>query len=167
MGRNTQRNKQSFSTNKQSFSTNKQSFSTNKQSFSTNKVIHFEIAVDDFKRAKKFYSAIFNWKFVTWGEVETDYVLIQTVATDDKGMPKEPGGINGGMFKRPKKRAEGKGENAYVCTVEVENVDATLKKVEGAGGKIVMPKREVPGIGFSARCLDLDGNIFGLLQPAN
>ncbi|OGD91294.1 hypothetical protein A3D07_01375 [Candidatus Curtissbacteria bacterium RIFCSPHIGHO2_02_FULL_42_15] len=137
-----------------------------KQSFSTNKVIHFEIAVSDFERAKKFYSSLFDWKFLTWVEGETDYVLIQTVGTDDKGMPQEPGAINGGMFKRPSKRAEGEGENAFVCTVEVEDIDETLKKVEDAGGKVIMPKREVPGIGFSARCFDLDGNIFGLLQPA-
>ena len=131
-----------------------------------NKVIHFEIAVSDFERAKKFYSAIFDWKFVTWGEGGADYILIQTVDTDDKGMPKETGGINGGMFKRPSKRAEGKGENAFVCTVQVENIDETLKKVKTAGGKVTASKMEVPGVGIAARCLDLDGNIFGLLQPA-
>lgn len=130
-----------------------------------NKVVHFEIAADDFERAKKFYGGIFDWKFMTWGEGETDYVLIQTVVTNETGMPTEPGGINGGMFKRQNKKADGDGENAFVCTVEVENLDETLKKVEEAGGKVVMPKKEVPMIGFVARCLDLDGNIFGLIQP--
>ena len=142
-----------------------------------NKVIHFEIAVGDFERAKKFYSSLFDWKFVTWGEGDADYVLIQTVETDDRGMPEETGGINGGMFKRPNKLPEGEGppsssdssgasENAYVCTVEVSDIDETLKKVQASGGKIIMPKKEIPQIGFSARCLDLDGNIFGLLQSS-
>lgn len=130
-----------------------------------NGVVHFEIAVADFEKAKKFYGSIFDWKFVTWGEGEVDYVIIQTVKTDKQGMPQESGGINGGMYIRQTPLTEGFGENAYVCTVQIENIDETLKKVTDNGGKIVMAKKEVPTIGFTARCTDPDGNIFGLIQP--
>lgn len=133
-----------------------------------NKVVHFEIAADDLERAKRFYESIFDWQFITWSPPggEVDYILINTVATDERGMPKELGGVNGGMFKRSTSRAENGGENAYVCTVAVANIDETLRKVEANGGVVVMPKDEVEGIGFTARCLDSEGNIFGLLQPA-
>lgn len=129
-----------------------------------NKVVHFEIAVADFEKAKKFYGAVFDWKFVSWGE-NADYIIIQTAKTDDKGMLQEYGAINGGMYLRQTPIAQGEGENAFVCTVQVEDVDQTLKKVEENGGKIVMSKKEIPMVGYSARCTDLDGNKFGLLQP--
>lgn len=130
-----------------------------------NRVVHFEIAVSNFEEAKKFYQSIFDWKFVSWGE-HVDYIIIQTGKTDENGMPQEPAFINGGMYIRQTPVAGGAGENAFICTVEVENIDETLKKVEEAGGKIIIKKKEIPTVGFSARCKDLDDNIFGLLQPA-
>ena len=136
-----------------------------------NKVVHFEIAADDVSRAKKFYNAIFDWKFVDMPGM--DYVMIHTVPTDKEGMLQETGGINGGMFKRPNlkgnlsiENAGNGGENAYVCTVGVENINETSAKVTAAGGKVIMPKKEIPSIGFTARCLDTEGNIFTLIQPS-
>ncbi len=62
------------------------------------KVVHFEIPVDDLERAKKFYKSIFGWKMESLTEME--YILIETTPVDEKGMPEEPGAINGGMMKR-------------------------------------------------------------------
>jgi len=48
---------------------------------------------------QKFYTDIFGWQMQDIPEM--GYTLVHTVETDqEKRMPKEPGAINGGMFKR-------------------------------------------------------------------
>ena len=61
------------------------------------KVVHFHLPIDDINRAKEFYQKNFGWKIMDTG-MEKNYHLITTVATDDKGMPKEPGAINGALY---------------------------------------------------------------------
>ena len=63
------------------------------------KVVHFHIPIDDMVRAKKFYSSIFGWKIVDTG-MDMEYHLVNTVTTDEQGMPTEPGSINGALYKR-------------------------------------------------------------------
>jgi predicted enzyme related to lactoylglutathione lyase len=46
----------------------------------------------------------------------------------------------------------------------VTSLDASMKAVEGAGGKIVVPKMAVPGIGWLAYGVDTEGNQFGMMQ---
>ena len=122
-----------------------------------NRIIHFEIEAVDRERAKKFYSSAFGWDLQQMGPEMGDYVVVTT------GDPKEPGGINGGIFVAP---AGGKKElNAYSCVVGVDNIDEAVGKVKAAGGEVLMDKMDIPGIGIYARCKDTEGNIFTLLQP--
>ncbi len=65
---------------------------------SMGKVVHFEIPADDLARAKKFYSTVFGWTLNEFPEME--YTIAKTVESDQNGMPKEPGAINGGMLQR-------------------------------------------------------------------
>lgn len=124
------------------------------------KVVHFEIPVDDLERAKKFYSSIFGWGIQDWpmpGGIV--YTGIRTVAVDEETyMPKEPGAINGGMTKRSKEVP------APVITINVGSIDEYIKKIEAAGGKAVMPKGEVPDMGYYAYFLDTEGNVVGLWE---
>jgi predicted enzyme related to lactoylglutathione lyase len=46
----------------------------------------------------------------------------------------------------------------------VANVDEFSKKVASSGGKVVMPKSPIPGVGWFATCQDTEGNIFGIIQ---
>jgi predicted enzyme related to lactoylglutathione lyase len=118
------------------------------------RVVHFEIHADDPQRAMAFYSALFAWKFIKFGEM--DYWL---VITGDESSP----GINGGMLLRHGAR-EGKAFLAFVCTVDVKNIDACLKEVEKAGGQVTLAKHAIPKIGWFAYARDTEGNVFGLLQ---
>lgn len=116
------------------------------------RVVHFEIPADDVQRATKFYSTVFGWKFEKW-EGQQDYWFIET-------GPKEQPGINGGMYKR---QAPGN----YVNTVDVPSLEEAIGIVTRAGGKIVMPKTTVPGVGYFASCLDTEGNVFSIMQFDN
>ena len=122
-----------------------------------NRVVHFEIQADDPKRAIKFYTGVFGWKIEQWGTQE--YWMVMTAEKDSK----EPG-INGGILPRNAK-IDGRGVNAYVCTVLVDNVDETAKKIESAGGTLTMPKFAIPGMAWQAYYKDTEGNTFGIHQP--
>ena len=105
-------------------------------------IVHFEIPADDVEKLRKFYSQLFGWKIEKMpGPVE--YWGIQTVPVDEKGGPMRPG-VNGGMMKKQNP------EHKPVNYVLVESVDEYVKKIESLDGKIVVPKMEVPGIGWWA-----------------
>lgn len=49
-------------------------------------------------------------------------------------------------------------------TIGVESVDAALTAVQGAGGKLIMPKTPIPTVGYFAYLQDPEGNIFGVME---
>jgi len=122
--------------------------------------VHFEIPADNLEKMKKFYGDLFGWKIEKMpGGME--YWGIQTVPVDDKGMAMRPG-VNGGMMKRQMP------EQKPVNYISVESVDEYSKKVVKLGGQIVVPKMEIPGMGWWALALDPEGNqigLFEILQP--
>jgi predicted enzyme related to lactoylglutathione lyase len=87
-----------------------------------------------------------------------DYWVIQTVPTDDKGMPTRPG-VNGGMYK---KQSE---SNIPVNYVAVEDIGKSLIDVVKLGGKVTMGRQEVPGVGYVAQIRDPEGNPIAMIQP--
>lgn len=122
-----------------------------------NRVVHFEIEAQDKERAKKFYSNAFGWEMEQMGDDMGNYVVVKT------GDPKEPGGINGGIFTSP---AGGERLNAYSCVISVENIDEAMKKVKSAGGQVMGEKMDIPTVGTYVKCKDTEGNNFSLLQPS-
>ena len=119
-------------------------------------IVHFEIPADDVEKLRKFYSALFGWKIEKMpGPME--YFGIQTVPINEKGMPVRPG-VNGGMMKKQNP------EHKPVNYIAVESVDEYVKKIEALGGRVIVPKMEVPGIGWWASALDPEGNQFAIMQ---
>jgi uncharacterized protein len=124
-----------------------------------NRVVHFEIEAQDRERAKTFYSQAFGWQMQQLGEDMGEYVVVTT------GDPKEPGGINGGIYVAPPAAGGVKELNAYSCVIGVDNIDHAIDKVKSAGGQLLGDKQDIPGIGTFMRCKDTEGNIFTMLQP--
>jgi len=122
------------------------------------RVVHFEIPADNLARAKKFYNTVFGWNMNEMPEME--YVMVGTTESNENGMPKEPGAINGGMLERqdPVK--------STVVTINVKNIDQAAAMIEKNGGKIVRPKMPVGDMGFAAYFKDSEGNVVGLWQNA-
>ena len=120
------------------------------------KVVHFEIPADDLSRAKKFYSAVFGWKTTEMPEME--YVMVGTTESDENGMPRQPGAINGGMLKRQDP------VRYPVVTIDVESIDDALATVKKNGGQVVREKLAVGDMGFTAYFRDSEGNVIGLWQ---
>jgi uncharacterized protein len=122
-----------------------------------NRIVHFEIEATDRDRAARFYSQAFGWQMEHMGEDMGNYIVVTT------GDPKEPGGINGGIFSTQPGGA--KELNAYSCVVGVDNIDQAMASVRQAGGQLLGDKMDIPGVGTFARCTDTEGNIFTVLQP--
>lgn len=121
-----------------------------------NTIIHFEIPANDLEKLKTFYSKLFNWKIIRLpGPIE--YYMIQTVPVDEQGMTLRPG-VNGGMTKKEQPTQK------PVNYIQVENIDQQIQKIKTLGGKITLPKQEVPGVGWIASALDPEGNPFAVLQ---
>ena len=86
--------------------------------------IHFEIHATDPERVQAFYRTLFGWQFQSWGGPVEYWVI----STGDASQP----GINGGMVRRRGAApAEGQAVSAFVCTVDVADLDATLLVLPG------------------------------------
>ena len=133
-----------------------------------NRVIHFEIQADNLERASKFYTDVFGWDIEEWkmpGNMHEGlamrYFMVMTAPKDSKQQ-----GINGGILPRMGgKPADGQSVNAYVCTMQVADIDAIIKKIEKAGGTLALAKFAFPGMAWQAYYKDTEGNIFGIHEP--
>jgi uncharacterized protein len=114
------------------------------------RVVHFEIPSGDPQRATRFYGDVFGWQFQKW-EGPQEYWLVTTGAEGERG-------IDGGLLRRSEP------SQGVVNTVDVPDVDDVVARVERAGGRVVVPKMPIPGVGWLAYAQDPDGNTFGLMQ---
>jgi len=123
-------------------------------------VVHFEIPAEDRQRMAKFYQDAFGWQTQMLGEEMGNYVIATTTQTDENG-PKQTGAINGGFFsKRPDSPAQ------YPSVViSVDDIQAAIKKVSQAGGKLLGEPMYIPGVGQYVSFFDTEGNRVSMLQP--
>jgi predicted enzyme related to lactoylglutathione lyase len=114
------------------------------------RVVHFEIPSENPERAATFYTAAFGWQIKKWDGPQ-EYWLVDT----GEGEP----GINGGIMRRagPFDRV--------INTVNVDDVDASIRRVKELGGTLVGDKMTIPDIGYLQYAQDPDGNVFGMMQP--
>ena len=121
-----------------------------------NPVAHFEIYGDDPEKLSGFYSELFDW---TIRKTEgMDYWMVSTVASGPQG-PTEPGGINGGIMKRPMPDARN-----WLNYVSVRSIDETVRQAQDLGANVLTPKRPVPSMGGFAVLADPEKNVFGIWQ---
>jgi len=122
-----------------------------------NKVSHFEIPYEDQERAQKFYQEVFGWEINKFSD-EGYFLALTTESDPNTMMPSEPGAINGGLLKR-----DSTAKNPLLV-IDVPNIDEHIKKIEDAGGELIMPKVRVGDSGFFARVADTEGNVIAIWQ---
>jgi len=113
-------------------------------------IVHIELSAKDPKAAGDFYKKLFGWKI----DVDDELKYVQFTPEDAPG-----GGFNQ------------VGENAQagdvVVYVSTDDIEASLAKAVKLGGKALMPKTEIPGIGWFALFSDPTGNKVGLYTATN
>ncbi len=124
-------------------------------------VTHFEIPVDEMKRAQRFYEEAFGWTYMAPKEgMEGEYEMAMTSETADDHKPAERGRIDGALFVRDDSCA------GPMITVNVENIDEAVQRIAAAGGEIVIAPRDANGLGRYARFRDTEGNVMSLWESA-
>ncbi len=111
-------------------------------------LVHFEIPADDVKRARTFYTKLFDWKIET-AEGYPDYWYVTTTGEN---------AVHGGMMERQDPQQQ------IAHYIDVPSVSEYVEKIEDLGGRILVPKTVVPGMGYMAMCLDTEHNVFGIWE---
>lgn len=118
-----------------------------------NRVVHFEIGAEDPKELSEFYKKALGWEINEWAD--SGYFMV------GKEEDRAVGAIFGGIMKRFE-------SEKTINTIEVENLDETMKAVTDNGGKVVKDKASMPmGEGETmwwCYMSDPQGNVFGLMQ---
>ena len=87
------------------------------------------------------------------------YTIVRTAPTDDKTfMLKEPGAINGGMFKRTEQLT------SPILVINVKDIQQACKDVASASGTMLKEPNPVGDMGIVAYFKDTEGNVVGLWQ---
>jgi predicted enzyme related to lactoylglutathione lyase len=119
-----------------------------------NDIRHFAINADDLARARRFYERVFGWKFEPWGP--PNFLLIKT------GTEKEPG-IQGALQGR-RELVPGKRMIGYECSIAVDDVDQVAAAVRASGGRVLMERVTIVGVGHLIFFEDPEGNVAGAMQ---
>jgi uncharacterized protein len=119
-----------------------------------NNVAHFSIEADDLARARRFYEAVFGWKFTPWGP--PDFLVIQTGSDDNPGI--------GGSLQRRTEPVTGTGNRTFECTVSVDSIEETMARVSKNGGKITMQPFLIETVGTLIWIEDTEGNRVGAMK---
>ncbi len=109
-------------------------------------VVHVELSAKDPKAAGKFYEDLFGWK-IEFDE-QMDYVQFGN----------EQGSIGGGFVKVDENTPAG----TVVPYAASDDIEASLAKAESLGATTIVPKTEIPGIGWFGIFVDPSGNRIGI-----
>jgi predicted enzyme related to lactoylglutathione lyase len=109
-----------------------------------NKIIHVEVVGKDGARLQKFYSDVFGWD-------------LDTNNPGGYGMLRQDG-LTAGIG-----AASDGGAGHVTFYVGADDAQATLARVEAAGGKILMPLTEVAPETTIALFADPEGHVVGLM----
>jgi predicted enzyme related to lactoylglutathione lyase len=117
-------------------------------------VAHFSINADDLKRAQSFYKGAFDWKFEPWGP--PGFYMINT---GDESGPHILGSLQGRRELVPGQRMTG-----YECTISVRSISKTIAAIKQHGGKLIMHKTVIAGVGSLVFFEDTEGNSVGAME---
>ena len=120
---------------------------------------HFMIPADDVDRAKNFYHTLLGWK-IEPVMTPMDPAMMAAMQYHDISTGEARAGTmnTGGLYKRHM-------TEPILNFVIVDDIDAVQEKVEKLGGKITMPKTDIPGVGLVVMIQDTEGNLIGLWKP--
>ena len=119
--------------------------------------IWYELLTTDAEGAKAFYeAAVPGWEVGPASPEHQGYRQIRV-----------GGGHAGGMMELNQQMIAGGAGPTWLGYVGVDDVDASVAKVEAKGGKVHLPAFDIPGIGRIAMVADPRGNTFYLMRGAS
>ena len=116
-------------------------------------IVHIEFPATNTKAAGAFYKDVFDWKIET--DPNFDYTM----------FPPE-GGPGGGFVAVGDSGPVPYAIGQPLIYIGTDDIEASLRKIESSGGKTVLPKTEIPGVGWFGVFTDPSGNRVGLFTTA-
>ncbi len=116
-------------------------------------VRHFSINADDLPRARRFYEQVFGWTFQPWGP--PGFFMIST--GESEGHPH-------GSLQGRRELVAGRRMTGFECSIAVDDVDVVAAAVVAGGGRILMEKATIPGVGDLIFFEDPEGNVAGAMR---
>lgn len=120
-----------------------------------NPVGYFEIPVADLARATAFYEAVFSCALERTSIDGNEMALFGF----EDGAPGATGALAQGTSYVPSAH----GTRVYFRS---EDIEATLRRVEAAGGRVLYPKTSIGDLGWVAEFEDSEGNCVALHENA-
>jgi uncharacterized protein len=114
---------------------------------------HFAINADDVARARRFYEKSLGWTFRPWGP--PGFYMV------DMGLPGDP--VQGSLQKR-RELEPGLKLRGFECTFAVDDVGKVAAAVLANGGRVLMDRTILPGIGELIFFQDTEGNVAGAMR---
>ncbi len=105
-------------------------------------IVYFEIAGPDGAKLREFYESMFDWSI-------DDNLTIAAAST---------GGLRGGIRQDPPDK---------VFYIGVPAIAEKLGQIEAAGGEVLVPRTEIPGVVTFALFRDPAGNVLGLAEDGS
>ena len=125
---------------------------------SNHPIVHIEIPAKDIAGAEKFYGELFGWNIQS--DPIHNYSLFQAEGGPAGGFVTtgEEGTDDGRVHYKP---------DSLLVYISTDDIDASLARVEELGGKTVLPKTEIPHVGWFGIFTDPTGNRIALFtaQP--
>ncbi|VXC78063.1 VOC family protein [Sphingomonas sp. AX6] len=112
--------------------------------------VWFEFITTDPEAAQSFYADVVGWSAKSSGTPDMDYRLLSADDGEVAGLMKQPDGMGDGP--------------AWLGYIGVDDVDASVKAIEEAGGTTHMPATTLPGIGRMAMLTDPQGVAFYVMR---
>lgn len=116
-------------------------------------IVHIEIPATNSGAAGKFYGDVFGWKI----EADEMYGYVQF---------QSEGGPGGGFADVTGQAPIQYKPDSLLVYLQTDDIDATLATIEAHGGKTVLPKTEIPHVGWWAVFTDPTGNRLALFTSA-
>jgi uncharacterized protein len=117
--------------------------------------IWYELMTPDVAGAKAFYEAVVGWSFIDPAPHTNGYGFIANA----------DGGMTGGFLELNSEMMEHGARTCWLGYIGVDDVDASLTAITAAGGKVLMPPRDVPMAGRIAMVADCCGAPFYIMTP--
>jgi predicted enzyme related to lactoylglutathione lyase len=118
--------------------------------------IWYELMTAHPDAAGRFYGDVADWTVGERPPGEMDYRMISA-----------PDGHVGGMLGLTKEMTQGGARPCWLGYVGVDDVDATVATATATGGKVLMPTRDLAGVGRIAMVTDPQGAPFYVMRGAS
>ena len=118
--------------------------------------IWYELMTGDARAAKRFYDPVAGWDIEAQPSGEMDYRMIDT-----------GDGLVGGTLTLTREMADHGARPTWLGYIGVDDVDATIARIEDEGGTTLMPAHDLPDVGRIAMAADPQDNAFYVMRGAS